>query len=716
MQTLTLQDHVDSRRKLIGYCWQIYVSQYQANFIVQDLRPEVHLKAEIVAFWEGRTQRIHGWFNIIDQIRDTIVTPIKAFVEDVWNRTMRPTIDAIVSSVRWALESSIEATRMAIQGAISTLDSYVRAISANLDQVRSRLQEVDKIVWLELQRFNVATRVDLGELGRAVTAWFSAEANRTVAEIHALKAKLGELSEGDRAFTTRAIESAAAWIVEGFRGAIMQLVEVARWVWNNVLVPAGQALYGAIHGAISALAGVITSFLSHVMGILKQFAPASPARAEGAGVSLMTTFLTAGAGLLGMTIAGELIHPLKQIGLGHIGAMLYDASGYRTIVGALVGPSVRAAIAIPYAYHMNAIFQPYVLDVTNAGRAWAMGYLKEGEFVQHLRWAGYSAAYDDYWKEMVDVDISLSHAIEAYGRGIMDDRMFNEALRVNAADFKWRDVWARLADRPLSPFLLIRTGESEIGDFETFYELAIDMGYGRKKAALVAKAILFAATARARSPLVSALLRNYAEGMLPTEAFRAILIKVGYSHQIVNIFVFAAEEIYKLDVKFEKVKSVRRAFVEGSIDEDAYIVQLLALNVRPEKIDIWLSDDTLRRKEPKERSKDEEIRAFGISIVISRFKEGYSTELDFRYEAALLGYTPKQIERYLILARLAYDYDYAKDAVEGLKRSYGLGIIDDKIFLEDVSAYIVRPEKAIQTLELERLKKLGRRPPRRTTT
>jgi hypothetical protein len=88
-------------------------------------------------------------------------------------------------------------------------------------------------------------------------------------------------------------------------------------------------------------------------------------------------------------------------------------------------------------------------------------------------------------------------------------------------------------------------------------------------------------------------------------------------------------------------------------------------------------------------------------------------EAEFRQELRLLGYTPAQIERLVVLARLEYDYEFARDQLEIAREGYRAGVLTDDEFLQFLAAIPIGAEKARAYLALEQYRKMKRKAPKR---
>jgi len=137
--------------------------------------------------------------------------------------------------------------------------------------------------------------------------------------------------------------------------------EFPKWLFEQ---PAERVAYGlsqSFEWIGDTLAEIFDRFNSNVIAFAKQVGPMSPTQAVDSWSSIAKVGFAALAGLTGMTVAGELLHPLKRIGLGNLAAMVYDMTNYKLITGAFIGAMATTMLKTPLTYYFNDLFRPWIL-------------------------------------------------------------------------------------------------------------------------------------------------------------------------------------------------------------------------------------------------------------------------------------------------------------------------------------------------------------------
>ena len=111
----------------------------------------------------------------------------------------------------------------------------------------------------------------------------------------------------------------------------------------------------------------------------------------------------------------------------------------------------------------------------------------------------------------------------------------------------------------------------------------------------------------------------------------------------------------------------------------------MGLEISSALVDHFVQVETVRRGEDSAADEEVELRAAGRGSVIRRFREGLSLEPQFLEEMASLGYTDREAQRYLVIARLEFDTNWRLDLVQAALTSFRRGRID----LEALGARLV---------------------------
>jgi hypothetical protein len=184
----------------------------------------------------------------------------------------------------------------------------------------------------------------------------------------------------------------------------------------------------AVLGIFDVGGWVLNTLLAPIIGGLENLAPTSPVLARQGSDDMMRIASGAMSSLVGMTITAESLSTFKHLGLGYISAMLFDASGYRTLIGAIVGAHVEHAVKIPLSYYTHEKYRPNVLDPRQAAQAWIRGHITQGQFHQHLAWAGYPDTYFEYFDDVAYNPMSSRLMVQLVRSGLYDEELFRREL------------------------------------------------------------------------------------------------------------------------------------------------------------------------------------------------------------------------------------------------------------------------------------------------
>ena len=150
LETPSLADHEKIRYKYVNLAWQLWRTQYEQRFFVWHPIPEEHLRIEVVMFWRGEIQTIHGWNNIVGQIVDAVVSPIRAAIQWFWENVIRPGIEILLAGVKFVADRIL---------------GVVNAVLAKFGEVQTWIQSGIKWVWEQAHGFFSAIAEVLKQIG-----------------------------------------------------------------------------------------------------------------------------------------------------------------------------------------------------------------------------------------------------------------------------------------------------------------------------------------------------------------------------------------------------------------------------------------------------------------------------------------------------------------------------------------------------------------------
>jgi hypothetical protein len=324
----------------------------------------------------------------------------------------------------------------------------------------------------------------------------------------------------------------------------------------------------------------------------------------------------AGAGfvaLAGLTVVGESVHPLKQLGFPHLAAIAYDLSGYKLVTGAAFTALGAMMFGYPLRYFFANMFRPRMPSEQQVLEAYLEGEIDEKTAKRMMGYHGYA---DDYFPMMVAV-----------------------------------------ADRSVSPVMLSRIAQAGYYDKKLFEQAFADAHYGFAVRPALHQYMQQVAAGELKAVYASVAISRYREGFTDRYLFLEELKMLRVQEALRGPYLSAGNLMRDYDLRSEVLKEAKRALRQGDIDMGTFIAIVQDLELDP---DYWTRWRMWMERIPKEStpaSKEVEVRAEGKDILLRRFRAGITTEESFRSEAVLCGYTPEQIDRLLVIARLLRDYD-----------------------------------------------------------
>jgi len=142
---------------------------------------------------------------------------------------------------------------------------------------------------------------------------------------------------------------------------------------------------------------------------------------------------------------------------------------------------------------------------------------------------------------------------------------------------------------------------------------------------------------------------------------------------------------------------VRRMYRCGVLDRDGVYQAYLDFGYHPDDAEL-MSEFTVRYE-----ARDEE-RSLGHPELIQLFKEGYMTEEQFMARGKELNYGEGDLQRYLTVGRLRYEFDFKTDQRALILEQFRKGIMDRAEATAELSAIMPVSERVAALLDREVLR------------
>ncbi|MFQ5826173.1 MAG: hypothetical protein ACE5IA_02340 [Dehalococcoidia bacterium] len=282
-----------------------------------------------------------------------------------------------------------------------------------------------------------------------------------------------------------------------------------------------------------------------IMGTLKAGSPLNPLEAPSTARGLLTLGAVSAGGLGLMTLGGELVHPLKSIGMGQVAAMVWDVINFREITGMIMRTVLEAGLRIPLRYYIQDILRPWLLDPRDFRELLARNAFMDPERLRT--------------PELIET----VNAVAVEGRSQLIDSLIGfYGFPANYRGFFQELAFTRLGYFPLAG--IARTG---FFDEEWFLEALARTGYSftaREALMNMYREMVFTSKV---TPSMFHLRRLLRDGFTTPEAIRERLAEVAALPNLLEarLFAFGVEREY--EQKSGDRDIILRAFSRGLITE-----------------------------------------------------------------------------------------------------------------------------------------------------
>jgi hypothetical protein len=745
----------EAQRKLALYNVQLWREQFDADFFIKDVRSDVYLRNEIRAFWEGRIKEMHGWTDVLGQLRDWFVNNILSPIVG-WFDQVRRWISDVVTNIMKALDPIWEALRDAISSVAKAVwDFFAQGVNWIVDGIKSvgntflnAIGGVASSVWSYIsQGFNWVVDAiwkAVSPIGGAILNALSPVVNSIVSFGSGIVNAIVKIPE------------MVSKIPDFFR-------DVLRWVWDQVLVPFGKAIEGGIKALMNTLGNISNAV---VWGLLSAVGAHSPMTPEEAFNNIRPVLAIGGSmlGTLGLAyVVGELAHPLKEMGLGHLAAMIWRASNYDIVTGAIIGAFATASFGTPLRYFFNSMFQPYVPEESDAIRMSFRGVIDDATYFQVMRYRGYS---EDWARKLLEVSKSIPGVQDMVTFAVREaftisplpsaPESFANAVKLHGLDRKWADMywwshWKLPAfDQLAEAFVRGVINSSEFNQYIVWHDYAPFARPGISKSdqeimnqliyrlpgriearwmlrwglvtkeeinklmladrihpdwvARVVEAEWMNMLTDERTALKNTYVDMYASGKITLDDLRSKLLEQRYNEREAELILKTADWKRTSWINDRRAEIALTAYRRGRIDEQQLAAELQNAGYTTEMIQGLINVYKTIPKEDIYQTPDEVIRNAGKEVIMSRYKDGYIDDKDFEDEMRIFGFTDTDIQRFKLIAQLKRDYDMVNEVVSNVKSAYLGKKIGDELFVRVLRSYGVTDERIQLELSLLKLR------------
>lgn len=478
----------------------------------------------ILSWWADRWRELTAWFSSVLSVQSALVT------------ARLGEINAVVRSFQETIMNTLTASYQTLTNNLTTIyQGVTRQLSSRFDWMATFI--TDQVV-------------------KPMNAWWDQFIGRI----------LDFPSWVDRLF-----DAVAAWLTEDIPGSSPRwtgiferifrflwstFVEFPRWFFKDVPERVAYGLGESFKWVADTMEAVMTTWNEAILSFAKSVGPMSPEMAITNYSSITKLGMVALGGLTGMTIAGELLHPLKRLGLGNLAAMLFDATNYKLITGAFIGAFATAVFRYPLAYYFQSIFRPLLPDPRAQDQMYNRELITNQEYDQFLAYRGIPDSWHEKMRAITETAVGY-FALAAVARtGIFNEGVFD------------RDLTRR--------------------------------GYPKEMRLLLIDMFRKSATESVKGVMLGAARNRFKEGLTTEDQFDSELILLRANPLEREMYKIAGRLDYVTDFTMDMVDAYTEAVRKGKLSLEEYRQGLLRLGMVPERVEARVIRERVRLK-PAER-------------------------------------------------------------------------------------------------------------------
>jgi hypothetical protein len=592
------------------YQWLKDVAAWIWGYISPYVTP---LLEKITQIWDTLKNLGSSIYQWVTESINTIANSILSTVKGVWNW-----IQDAVYTVTLSLSSFFNYM-------LNSLSSVAKSILNNLSAVYSGI-----LTWFE---GNVLG--SLSTLYNAVFAWLQDVKASLTGITTAITAKIEDLKIGTYAeifklATTQAVTLAVTNDVQQNLTGLGDTVSKALSALGHFLYDKVKDLFGwifehmreigskikdfLVEMVVPGLTGAGSKLLEWIKSIIGKvwdqiydlLVPSSEFEVMGTWTRSKNLMMAGGVTLGGLGIAsvlGELVHPLKELGLGKMSALVYDLAGWQWIMSAIIGTVAYVSLRTPLRYQFNALVRPRVPDERDLITMVTKEDIDLDVFKKVMPFYGYS----DYW---------IGNFIKTMYR---EPRYFELRLMAEGVpvDMDW---------------LLLKS---------------IRMQFTRDDAEIMAEALKWSSLKDEVTALKSLNTALYKAGRISEDEFRANLVRMKYDPEWVEIITQLTKQQMDIEIYQTLGKAALDAFKYNMTSKEDCIEALIALGFRKE----WIEAEIYSLELYKARNlyAAEKERTLSASQITSAVDKGIRDRDWGMSRLTALGYTSEDAEILLAL-------------------------------------------------------------------
>lgn len=484
----------------------------------------------------------------------------------------------------------------------------------------------------------------------------------------------------------------------------------ASFINENIIGP----ILGGLQWVFDRISEAVAGLVSDIENLFKGHSPITGEEALTIGILASVTAAVSGGVITALIDLASTRVLATGLNLQSLGNFVTQLINPQMFIGAVLGVLVGVGIKAPLTHHYNKWFRPAIPAIREAQEMMWKGKISMDQFkdvlamhgmrdlysdgfveisrrippspdlvrmvvreafvedmvidapdvfAEYMTKSGYSAEWADrYWTAHF-TPIALRQAYENLWRGLWTKDQFMHALHIADIHPMWREDIYNVAFRPPGVRELgygYDTGMYSVEDIVKYRKMG---GLSPEDAEKAGLSMVAYRTEAEREALRREALYDFTDGLDSEGTLREKLSAIGGRPEIVDLWVSRAKYRQNREVKRDIIKVVKNQYVKGWLTDVELRVELTAIGVVPEQIEVHVVESETRRLSYKKEetaakkrklteakmAKAWELGVLGDEEYVSRLVDRDYTEEDARLLLEVLRtplpITPEEVER-----------------------------------------------------------------------
>jgi len=529
--------------------------------------------------------RVRGW---VDSVGDMILQGLNdtgTWIVSTLQGALEGIMTAVQDSISWLSQSlgdAISGLWETIQGFIDSTTSFIMsAVDEAWQSVQSWISEL----WNNAMQAFDQFVADSKEFINGIISMINESFGKFISDVKSF------LETGWEMFT-HDINALFSGLLNWFMEALQGMGQAITSVFNQGTF---SSLISSIESGFSWLADSVASLIFSFFDWYTRIEIPETGDPREVIRGILTELMKSAVGMTLPFIASELVHPMKSLGMGRLSALLYDIGGFGVLAYNINSTIVNTLTTPKLKYALNYLVRPWIPPAEDLVTFYAREAINPEDFRRYMHLQGFDDFFIDAYLAAHWVPPPIHQVYDLLRRRLIDLATAKDLIKRLDIMEEMREPLAKLAYL-VPPRVDVRRGyEYGLLSAEEVDDYLRKGGYSDEDAVILGKIQRRLALSAEISDLRREFEKDYVDGFIDEDTFRANLAELGFPDELIEFRVEAIKTRHEREYKREQIRIYREAFRKDLITAEDLKSFLLELGLSEEKADPIVTLEQLKK-------------------------------------------------------------------------------------------------------------------------